>query len=52
MLQTYLSIIREGSVFAPEDKKLILERLFHPATDGLVKDDAAPPSPLEILSRR
>ncbi len=52
MLQTYLSIIREGSVFAPEDKKLILERLFHPATDGLVKDDAAPPSPLEMLSRR
>ena len=52
MLQTYLSIIREGSEFAPEDKKLILERLFHPATDGLVKDDAAPPSPLEMLSRR
>ena len=52
MLQTYLSIIREGSVFAPEDKKLILERLFHPAADGLIKDDAAPPSPLEILSRR
>ncbi|OFZ70439.1 MAG: hypothetical protein A2Z01_00140 [Betaproteobacteria bacterium RBG_16_58_11] len=52
MLQTYLSIIREGSVFAPEDKKMILERLFHPATDGLVKDDAAPPSPLEMLSRR
>ncbi len=52
MLQTYLSIIREGSDFAPEDKKLILERLFHPAADGLVKDDAAPPSPLEILTRR
>lgn len=52
MLQTYLSITREGSVFAPEDKKMILERLFHPATDGLVKDDAAPPSPLEMLSRR
>lgn len=52
MLQTYLSIIREGSEFAPEDKKLILERLFHPAADGLVKDDAAPPSPLEILTRR
>lgn len=52
MLQTYLSIIREGSEFAPDDKRLILERLFHPATDGLVKDDAAPPSPLEMLSRR
>jgi hypothetical protein len=52
MLQTYLSIVREGSEFAPEDKKMILERLFHPATDGLVKDDAAPPSPLEMLSRR
>lgn len=51
MLQTYLSIIREGSEFAPEDKRLILECLFHPAADGLVKDDAAPPSPLEMLSR-
>jgi len=52
MLQTYLSIIRQGSEFDPEDKKLILERLFHPAADGLVKDDGAPPSPLEMLSRR
>ncbi len=52
MLQTYLSIIREGSAFAPDDKKLILERLFHPAADGLVKDDAAPPSLLEMMSRK
>lgn len=52
MLQTYLSIIREGSDFAPEDKKLILERLFYPAADGLVKDDAAPPTFLEFLSRK
>lgn len=52
MLQTYLSIIREGSEFSPDDKKLILERLFHPVADGLVKDDAAPPSPLEMLTRR
>lgn len=52
MLQTYLSIIREGSEFSPEDKSLILERLFDPASDGLVKDDAAPPTPLEMLSRR
>jgi hypothetical protein len=52
MLQTYLAIIREGSEFAPEEKKLILERLFLPASDGLVKDDAAPPMLLEWLSRR
>jgi len=52
MLQTYLAIIREGSEFAPEEKKLILERLFLPASDGLVRDDAAPPMLLELLSRK
>ncbi|TLS66142.1 hypothetical protein FEF65_11150 [Mariprofundus erugo] len=52
MLQTYLSIIREGSEFAPDDKKLILERLFKPATDGMVKDDGAPPTLVELLSRK
>lgn len=52
MLQTYLSIIREGSEFAPDEKLLILERLFHPATDGMIKDDGAPPTFVELLSRK
>jgi hypothetical protein len=52
MIQTYLSIAREGTQFAPEDKALILQHLFRTASDGLVKDDAAPPAFLELFSRK
>ena len=52
MILTYLSMSREGSNFGSEDKKLILQHLFRSASDGLVKDDAAPPTPMEFLSRR
>jgi hypothetical protein len=51
MVLTYLSIGREGTPFSPEEKRIILEHLFRSASDGLVKDDAAPPTPLEMLSR-
>ena len=52
MIQTYLAMSRDGSNFGPEDKKLILQHLFRSASDGLVKDDAAPPTPLEMLTRK
>ena len=52
MLQTYLSIVRAGSELAPDEKKLIFKRLFQPATDGMVKDDGAPPTLVEMLSRK
>jgi hypothetical protein len=52
MILTYLSMSREGSQFEAKDKNLILQHLFRSASDGLVKDDAAPPSPLEALTRR
>ena len=51
MILTYLSISREGAQYSSDDKKLILSNIFRTASDGLVKDDAAPPTPLEILSR-
>jgi hypothetical protein len=51
MILTYLSMAREGSTFAPEDKQLILQHIFRSTSDGLVKDDGAPATPLEILSR-
>lgn len=52
MILTYLSMSREGSQFEAKDKNLILQHLFRSASDGLVKDDAAPPTPLEMLTRR
>ena len=52
MIQTYLSMSREGTEFKAEDRKLILEHLFRSASDGLVKDDAAPPSVAEVITRK
>ncbi|TAL04907.1 MAG: hypothetical protein EPO07_04510 [Verrucomicrobia bacterium] len=52
MILTYLSMSREGAQFAAEDKKLIVQHIFRAASDGLVKDDAAPPSFFEALTRR
>jgi hypothetical protein len=51
MIQTFLSMAREGSAFAPEDKTLIFQHLFRSASDGLVKDDAAPPNLLGMLQK-
>lgn len=52
MILTYLSMAREGSQFAPEDKTLIVQHLFRSVSDGLVKDDAAPPSLFEFMTRK
>lgn len=52
MILTYLSMAREGTQFATEDKTLIVQHLFRTASDGLVKDDAAPPTLLEFLTRK
>jgi hypothetical protein len=52
MILTYLSMSREGAQFAADDKKLIMQHIFRAASDGLVKDDAAPPTFFELLTRR
>lgn len=51
MILTYLAMAREGAEVKPEDKKLILQHIFRSASDGLVKDDAAPPSLWEWPTR-
>lgn len=52
MVQTYLSLSLEGQGVAPSDRSVILQQLFKSASDGLVKDDAAPPGLLELASRQ
>lgn len=52
MVQTYLSLSREGQGVAPADRAVILQQLFKSASDGLVKDDGAPPGWLELFSRQ
>lgn len=51
LMQTYLSLIREGSGLKDDDRKLIIQMLFRPITDGLVRDDAAPPGPWDAINR-
>ena len=51
MILTFLALSREGSEVALDDRKLILQHLFRSASDGLVKDEAAPGSLLEYFSR-
>lgn len=51
MAETFLALIEEGAI---ENKQMeqVLAALFRPASDGLVKDDAAPSfSPGDLLSR-
>jgi hypothetical protein len=37
---TYLSLIKEGAGLEKEDRKLILESIFRPSTNGLIKDES------------
>lgn len=51
MIQTYLALLREGNSLQENEKQLILQTLFRPSADGIVKDDGAPPSIPEAISR-
>lgn len=52
MVQTYLALRhKEGAETFKEHSGTILEALFRPTADGLVKDDALPLSYLETLAR-
>ena len=40
MILTYLALINEGAGLENEDRKLILEAIFRPSTNGLIKDES------------
>ena len=52
MVQTFLSLSKEHEGFAKEDRSVVLQQLFKSVSDGIVKDDAAPPGLMEWLSRQ
>lgn len=52
MVRTYLSLLEGGRLSGDEDRQLILQALFRPATDGIVKDEGLPPSVFEFLTRQ
>ncbi len=51
MLKTYLSLIEGGQLTDDGERKLILNALFRPASDGIVKDEGVPPSFIDMLTR-
>lgn len=51
MTEAYLALIKEGSALPEKDRILVLTTLFRPIATGLIKDDAMPPSVVELLSR-
>ena len=52
MVQTYLSLLEGDHLTSKEDRQLILQALFRPTADGLVKDEGIPPSMFEFLTRQ
>jgi hypothetical protein len=51
MVQTYLSLLEGDRLSSKEDRQLILQALFRPASDGIVKDEGVPFSLVEMLTR-
>lgn len=51
MVQTYLSLLEGEHLDSKEDRQLILQALFRPAADGIVKDEGIPFSLAEVLTR-
>lgn len=52
MVRTYLSLLEGDRLASKEDRQLILQSLFRPASDGIVKDEDLPPSMFEFLTRQ
>jgi len=52
LIKTYLALLQEGKELVPDDRKIIIQTIFRPSPSGLVKEDAAPASPWEFLSRK
>jgi hypothetical protein len=51
MAKTYLALLEGEKLPEQTDRQLILQALFRPASDGIVKDEGIPPSFLEMLTR-
>jgi hypothetical protein len=51
MVKTYLALMEADKLPTDDDKKLILQALFRPASDGMVKDEGLPHPALEFLTK-
>lgn len=51
MSKAYLAFIAEGGATTSEQQQLVLQAIFKPNATGIVSDDAAPPTLLEIVNQ-
>lgn len=51
LLKTYLALHDEGKAVADADRQMILQALFRSAATGIVRDDATPATPTELVAR-
>ena len=52
MVRTYLSLLEQNRLLGSDDRQLILQALFRPASDGIVKDEGLPPLMFNFLNRQ
>ena len=52
MIQTYLAFEREEDILKETDRDLILPSIFRVSSDGFIKEDSTPNSPINIKTKR
>ena len=50
MVETFLAL-HDKQILKENDWGMILQPIFRPSTIGIVKDDASPPHPIELINR-
>ncbi len=52
MILTYLAFEREEKTLKPTDRDLILPSIFRVTTNGYIKEDSSPNSPINIIAKK
>lgn len=52
MIQTYLALEREENTLKETDRDLILPSIFRVSTNGLIKGDSTPNSPINVITKK
>lgn len=50
-LLSYIALLNEPNAVTKDDRSLVLGTVFRPISDGIIRDDAMPPSPWELITR-
>jgi len=51
-MQAYLALLRHPGALDDKAKQIVLETFFRPTSTGIVRDDATPPAPAELIARK